>query len=144
MIKKYVDMAIFISGAALAAAVFFPLTTLPVFGDVTYYRIAEIESYAVVTFALSALLLLALKKPRLTIVPAAGVWIALLSPTIQRSFDAGNDGVLAKIGRSAANAMREFAADLFVNVADFSWGGFVFLAALAAFTVSCTIRSFTR
>ncbi len=38
--------------------------------------------------------------------------------------------------------MQDFAADLFLNVAEFSWGGFVLLVGLLAFTVTCILRSF--
>ena len=51
MSNKHIEIGIYISTTLLAVGVFLPLTSLPVIGDVSYNRVAEVESYIVVATA---------------------------------------------------------------------------------------------
>jgi hypothetical protein len=53
-----------------------------------------------------------------------------------------DEGFFSQATGQANRIMQEFSADLFMNVTEFSWGGYVFLAALASFTITCTLRAF--
>ena len=66
--------------------VFLPLASLPVVGDISYYRL-----------------------------------------------DSG--GMLGDIVGKATDPLKNFAADLFMNINEFSWGGFVFIIGLLIMTI---------
>jgi hypothetical protein len=67
----------------VAVGVFLPLASLPVVGDISYNRVADVESYIVIAFALSAPVLVFLAKHTLTIGSALGIWITLLFPALK-------------------------------------------------------------
>jgi hypothetical protein len=142
MSNKNLEVALYVSAVLLAIGVFLPLTKLPVYGEVSYNRIADIESYLVIVCALAGPLLLFMNKAKLLILAPLGVWLTLLFPAIKSMFksDSGGGGFLSKIGDQASSVMTDFASHLFQNVLDFSWGGFVFLLALVVFTVSGVMR----
>ena len=142
MSNKHIEIGIYISATLLAVGVFLPLTSLPVIGDVSYNRVAEVESYIVVAAALSATVLIFTGMQKFTFVSAAVVWLTLLFPAIKSLFKSDDGGFLSKTLDKAQGVMQDFAADLFLNVAEFSWGGFIFLIGLLAFTVTCILRSF--
>tara|TARA_E500000331_G_scaffold354538_1_gene407745 strand:+ start:482 stop:703 length:222 start_codon:yes stop_codon:yes gene_type:complete len=73
MSNKHIEIGIYISATLLAVGVFLPLTSLPVIGDVSYNRVAEVESYIVVAAALSATVLIFTGMPKFTFVSAAVV-----------------------------------------------------------------------
>jgi hypothetical protein len=145
MKKNNLDSAIYVSAVAVALGVFLPLTRLPIYGDVTYYRVAQIEALLVVLFALAAPALLYMRKnKRLWLAPAA-IWLTLLFPAIKSLLTPkGKSGMFGQLGESASSAMGNFAADLFMNIADFSWGGVIFIVGLLAFTASCSLASMKR
>jgi hypothetical protein len=140
MKKLHLDIAIYISASLLAVGVFLPITSLSVIGDVTYNRIAEFESYIVVACAIATCVLLGIDKVKLIIIPVIGIWVTLLFPAIQNALKSDEGGFLSKTVNKASGAMQDFAADLFLNVTDFSWGGFVFLLALIVLTISAVLR----
>ena len=80
-------------------------------------------------------------KTKLLILPPAGVWLTLLFPAIKSLFESKDTSLLGKLTDGATSVMSDFAGDLFLNVADLSWGGFVFLLGLLGFTVSSIVRS---
>ncbi len=134
--------AIYISAILLIAGVFLPLASLPVYGDITYNRIAEVESYLVILFAITAPILLIISKPKLLFISPTGVWVVLLFPAIKSIFKTEEQrGFFGELADKATSVMQDFAADLFMNITDFSWGGYVFLLGLVIFTVSCLVRS---
>lgn len=141
MSKKQLEYAIYFSAIMLAIGVFLPLTKLPFYGHVSYNRIAGFESYLIILFAISAPVLLFINKPALVKFSAAGIWVTLLIPMLKGLFKSNDSSFFGKISASASSAMQNFAADFFMNIADFHWGGFVFLAGLLIFTVSCLLRS---
>jgi len=138
--KKKIEFIIYISAILLAVGVFLPLTTLPIYGDVTYNRISEVESYLVILFAVSAPVFLITGKYKLIKLSPVAVWITLLFPAIKELFKSSDSGFFGKLSDRATSAMSDFATDLFLNIADFSWGGYIFLLGLLVFTASCMLR----
>ncbi len=141
MNNKELDVAVYATGLLLAISVLLPITSLPIVGDVSYFRIAENEAYIVIGCCLVTPVLLLLDKSKLMILPPLGVWVTLLYPAIEEMLK-GDKGLFAQVTGQSQRILREFASDLFLNVTEFSWGGYVFLAALAGFTITCVIRTF--
>ncbi len=141
MNKKNLEVAIYVSAFMLAVGVFLPLTRLPIYGEVSYNRIASIESYLIVIFSLSAPALLFFNKLKLIKYPPMAVWLVLLLPAIKSLFQSKKSSVFGELGDKASAAMQDFAADLFLNISDFSWGGLIFILGLLGFTASCVMRS---
>jgi hypothetical protein len=139
MTKPKLQLAIYLSALLLAISVFLPLTSFPVYGEVSYYRIARVESYLVVALALVAPALILVGRERFSVFCLAGVWLVLLFPTLQDMLSAHNNNALQQLGDGVTSAMADFSADLFLNIAEFHWGGFAFLTALLVFTVASTL-----
>lgn len=141
MNKTNLESAIYLSAVALALGVFLPLTRLPIYGDVSYYRVAQFEALLVVLFAIAAPLLVYLKKKALLLLPPIAVWLTLLFPALKSLLTPeGKSGFFGQLGDSASAVMQDFAADLFLNIADFKWGGLIFIVGLLGLTASCTLR----
>ena len=141
MNNKQLDVWVYLTGILVAFSVWLPLASLPVIGEVSYHLIAEREANIVIAFCLLTPLFLLLGKSRLVILPLTCMWIALLFPAIEQ-FIKSDEGFLFQATGQANRIMQEFSADLFMNVAEFSWGGYVFLAALVGFTITCVLRAF--
>lgn len=141
MTTKQLDLTIYLAAAALAISVFLPLTRLPVIGEVSYYTIASLESYLIVACSIAAGALIIGGSPRLTILSAVGTWIILLFPAIEQLLKQ-DSSLLSSVRDRASSAATEFAADLFMNVAEFSWGGLLFLISLMVFSVTSLWRCF--
>lgn len=142
MKPKHIDSAVYCSAMLVATGVFLPLTSLPVIGDVSYNRIAEIESYIVVSLAISTPLLMLAEKARMILLTVTGIWLTLLFPAIERLMQSDGGGPLSKVMNKTHSAMQDFAADLFLHITDFSWGGYLLLIGLLSLTVSGLMRSF--
>ena len=141
MTKKNLELAVYISAAMLAIGVFLPLTELPVYGAVSYNKISPIESYLVVLFALSGPVFIFLSKTNLLKFSPIGVWLVLLFPAIKSLSKSGDSSLLDKAISEASSVMQDFAGNLFLNIFEFGWGGFVFLLGLIVFSISSVIRS---
>jgi hypothetical protein len=141
MTKKNLELAVYISAAMLAIGVFLPLTELPVYGGVSYNKISSIESYLVVLLALSGPTFIFLDKIKLLKFSPIGAWLVLLFPAIKSLFKSGDSSFLGETVSEASSVMQDFAGNLFLNIFDFSWGGFVFLIGLIVFSISSVIRS---
>ncbi len=137
MQNPILTLIIILSASAIAVGVFLPLTELPVYGEVNYNSIAEIESYIVILCALSAPVFIFMGMKRLSIFSAVGVWATLLFPTIEHMWHKEQGTMVEKMMAEATGPMAEFAVDFFVNITEFSWGGYVFLVACVIFTLSC-------
>lgn len=142
--KNQLQLTIYVSALLLATGVFLPLTSLPVVGEVSYYRIARIESWLVVAFALSAPALILGGKAKWAVLAPIGVWGVLLFPAIRSYFESTNQTALGKLGDQVTSAMVDFSADLFLNIAEFEWGGFIFILALFFFTLAGVIYRFRQ
>lgn len=139
-LNNKIDLAVYVTALALAVSVFLPLTHIPIVGDVSYHRVAEVEAYIVVFFCVSSIGLLVAGMPKLTVLAPIGVWITLFFPAIRNAMDTDDGGLFADVTDRATGIMQEFAADLFLNVAEFGWGGYVYLIALITFTAACSLR----
>ena len=135
MTRAKIKNRIYVSAVLVAIGVFLPLTSLPVYGDVTYNGVAEFESYVVVALAILGPLLIVLNRAKLILVSSGGIWLTLLFPSIQEFLAPEGSSFLGDFANSAASVMQDFAADLFLNIAEFSWGGFVFLLGLLVYTM---------
>lgn len=141
MSSKTIDIIVYVSAAALAASVFLPLTHIPIVGEVSYHRVAEIEAYIVVSCCIVAMGLLIAGMRRLSFLAPIGVWITLFFPAVRNAMSSDDGGLFSDVKDKATGIMQEFAADLFLNVTEFGWGGFVFLIALIVFTLVSVLRS---
>jgi hypothetical protein len=138
MSKHKLQLAIYLSGILLSGSVFLPLATFPVYGDASYYRIAEIEAWLVIVFSMTAPGLMLYGKEKLAILSPLAVWGILLYPTLRNTLESTNNSLLNQLGNGVSTTMSDFAANLFFNISDYHWGGFVFLFALLAFS-ACNI-----
>jgi hypothetical protein len=141
MTRKQLDLAVYFTAVVLAISVFLPLSSLPVIGDVTYNRIADIESYIVITFCVAAVGLLLAGKAKSVVLTAVGVWATFLFPAIRNALQSDDDGFLSRATNQASGKLREFAGDLFLHITDFSWGGYILLVALVGFTIAGVLRT---
>lgn len=136
MRKNTLQLLIYLSAILLSAGVFLPLATFPVYGDASYYRIAEIESWLVIGFAMTCPALILSGKEKSAILSPVAVWIVLLYPAIKSYLESTNDSVISQLGSQVSSAMADFASNLFLNISEYHWGGFIFLFALFTFTLS--------
>ena len=141
MTQKKLELAVYISAVMLAIGVFLPITELPAYGEVSYNRISSIESYLVVLFALSGPAFIFLGKVKLLKFSPLGAWLVLLFPAIKSLFKSDDSSFVGEAVSEASSVMQDFAGNLFLNILDFSWGGFVFLIGLIVFSISSVIRS---
>lgn len=141
MNNKELDVWVYLTGILVAFSVLLPITSLPVMGEVSYLQVAEREANIIIAFCLVNPLFLLLGKSRLVILPLIGVWVALLFPAIKQLLKR-DEGVFSQATGQVNRITQEFSADLFMNVTEFSWGGYVFLVALVGFTITCVLRAF--
>ena len=144
MNRNTLQLAIYLSALGLSAGMFLPLTSFPVYGEVSYYRIAPVEACLVVALALAAPALILAGRGRASIMCPFGIWLVLLFPAIEKMLSAQNSNALQKLGDGVTSAMTDFSADLFMNIAEFHWGGLVFLVSLLVFTVAGIVYPFRR
>jgi len=144
MSKTKLQLVIYLSALLLTAGVFLPLTSFPVYGEVSYYRIARYESWGVIFLALSSPALILTGKEKWHFLSPLGIWLVLLFPAIRSYIESKNQTVLGQIGNELSNAMVEFTSDFFLNIADFHWGGIVFVIALFIFTCCSLVYAFKQ
>jgi len=138
MSKHKLQFFIYLSAILLSGSVFLPLASFPVYGDASYYRIAEVEAWLVIVFTMAAPGFILYGLQKLAILSPIGVWGVLFYPTLRSSIESTNSSVLNQLGNSITSAMSDFSANLFFNISDYHWGGFVFLFALVSFTaINC-------
>ena len=142
MSKTNLQLAIYFSALTLTIGVFLPLTSFPVYGEVNYYRVARIESWLVIILALSSPGLILAGKEKWQFLSPIGIWLVLLFPAIRSYFETSNQTVLGQLGSELSSAMVEFSSDFFLNIAEFHWGGMVFLVALIVFTIAGAVYPF--
>lgn len=139
--KKLLESAIYAAAAILAVSVFLPLTKLAIVGDVSYHEIASTESYIVILLALSAPVFIFIKQAKFVLASVIGVWITLFLPWVKQFFSSSDDTLMGKISGKSAEIMNDFAAELFLNIGRYEWGGYLLLIALLVFTVAGILRS---
>ena len=141
MNNRQLDVSVYLTGLLVAFSILLPIASLPLLGEVSYYQVAEREARIVIALCLVTPILLFLDRSKLVFLPVTGIWLTLLFPAIEQLLKR-DDGFFAQATGQANRIMQEFAADLFMNVTEFSWGGYVFLAALAGFTITSLMRTF--
>ena len=143
MSNKNLHLAIYISAIMIVAGVFLPIASIPVYGEITYHRIDDISSYIIIVFALLAPVLVILSRNKLTFLCSCGIWLTLLYPAIKNMFrQEESGGFIDKLMKKAADPLQEYAIDLFLNITDFMWGGYIFIVGLLIFTLSSLILLF--
>lgn len=144
MDRGRIELWLNVSALLLAVGVFLPLTKLIIVGEVSYHDVAELEAYLIIGLAIAGQVLSRL-YPRLAVFAPLGCWVVLFYPAIEQAMKSDSGGLLSQARDRAQGAMQEFAADLLPdlisNIADFHWGGFVFLASLISFTLLGLMRS---
>jgi len=139
MNRNTLQVAIYLSALGLSVGMFLPLTSFPVYGEVSYNRIAPIEAVLVVVLALAAPALILAGLGRASIISPVGVWLVLLFPAIEAVLRDRNSNALQQLGDGVTSAMIDFSTDLFMNIAEFHWGGLVFLVSLLVFTLAALL-----
>ena len=127
----YLGTLLFIIG------VFLPLASLPVVGDISYYRLDSTSAIIVVLLAAAGPGMIFLKKEMFTFASALAVWIVMLWPALKNMGGSSDDGgsMFGDLVGKATDPLKNFASDLFMNINDFSWGGFIFLIGLLIMTI---------
>ncbi len=131
----YLGALLFIVG------VYAPLATIPVYGDVTYYRVANVEAILVTLFAIAGPAMIFLRKEPLAFVSAVGAWGVLLFPALKGMFEKEDTSMLGKLAKKASDPLAEFAGDLFLKIDNFSWGGYILLLGLIMLTVGAVMTT---
>ena len=121
----------------VAVGVFLPLASIPIYGDITYNRIASLESYIVILLSVVVVVFILIGKTRMSIFPVAGIWLTLLYPAIKSVFNQQEDkGIFSELASKVTDPLKNFAVNLITNITDFSWGGYVFMVGLFVLTLS--------
>ena len=141
MNDKSLNIFIYLSSLSLAFSLSLPLTSLPLLGEVSYHLTAGQEAKFILIFCLSTPVFLFFEKSWLIILPLAGVWLTLLFPAATQLFRSDH-GFFLQATEQADRITQEFSTDLFMSVADFSWGGYVFLVSLAVFSITAVMKVF--
>lgn len=137
--KNLIPNLLYLATLALIVGVFLPLTSFAVIGNVSYYDAAQFEAYLVVALAITAPVLFMLKLTRLLWIPAVGVWVTLFLPWVKEIMGSGDESLVGQISNKATSVKNEFAADLFLNISEYTWGGYIFVVALVVFTLCALI-----
>lgn len=140
--NKIINALIFISAAMLVAGLFLPLASLPLYGDLSYYRISPFESYIVIAFAVLAPLLVLFNKPKLLMLAPIGIWLTLFFPAIEGYLKPAKESFLGKVSDKMASSMQDVVLDLFLNILELGLGAYLFIAGLVLFTIFSALRSF--
>ena len=143
MKKATFQLGIYVSGLLVAAGVFLPLTSIPVYGVVSYLDVATTESYLIVACALTAPWLATQRRPTRAIIPVSGIWLILAYPALQERFFPPDISLLDRVAVSIEAAFQQVAADLFFELNDLRWGGLLLLASLIAlsyFTLAIQLK----
>ena len=82
-----------------------------------------------------------LSKTNLLKFSPIGAWLVLLFPAIKSLSKSGDSSLLDKAISEASSVMQDFAGNLFLNIFEFGWGGFIFLLGMIVFSISSVIRS---
>ena len=144
MTRHQLQLALYIGALLLTVGLFLPLTSFPVYGEVSYYRIARYESWLIIGLALASPALILGGKEKWHFLSPLGIWLVILFPAIRSYFESSNQTVLGQLGSEISSAMVDFTADFFLNIADFHWGSLVFLFALFIFTTLSVIYAFKK
>ena len=132
-------LAIYISTIMIAAGVFLPLAVVPVYGEVTYNGIAEPQSYVVIGFSLSGVVLLVMGSYSRVWLAALGIWITLLFPLIKSKITPDRRGTISRAVDTITKPAEDLATDFLLHITELSWGGLVLVTGCAIFTVASLV-----
>jgi len=123
MNKKTLHLLSYLSTTLVAVGVFLPLASIPIYGDITYNRIASLESYIVIILAVTVVIFNIMRKVNLSILAVVGIWLTLLFPAIKGLFKQQEDkGIFSELVSNVTDPLKDFAVNLITNITDFSWG----------------------
>ena len=133
---------VFLGALLFIIGVFLPLASIPVVGDISYYRVDNMSAIIVVLLAAAAPILIIMNKEKLTALSPIAVWVVLLWPALKNMGGGSDDGgMLGDLMGKATDPLADFAGKLFTNINDFSWGGFIFLIGLLVLTAGGVMTS---
>lgn len=142
--KNLLTNLLYLATLLVIIGVFLPLTNFAVIGNVSYFDITQFEAYLVVAFAAAGPVLVMIKLTRLLWLPVIGIWVTLFLPWVKEIINSGDSSLLGQISNKATALKNEFAADLFLNVSQYIWGGYLFLTGLILFTVCALMLTARR
>ena len=137
--KRHSETAIYLTAIGIVVGVFLPLATVPLYGDVSYFRAVPVESCILIACALSGPFFLIKRKPKLLIGSAVSIWLTVYFPELKSKFS--NRTGLERALDTVSTELSDLASDAFWQVADLQWGGYLLLGSLIAFSVSCLTRA---
>lgn len=117
----------YVGAVMVIVGAFAPLVTLPAIGAVSYYDAANPEVFLLILFAALGPVFIIMQRTALTAVSPVGVWLVLLWPVIQGLTSERDEGLIGRATRAVTDPLETYAANLFTNVTELSWGGFVLL-----------------
>lgn len=124
--------------------VFLPIVSIPVVGDISYYKIDNMSGILTVIIAAAAPVVIFMKKEKFAAASAIGVWLVLLWPMLKEmggSNDSDGGGMLGDLMGNATDPLADLAGRLFSNIDIFSLGGLFFVIGLLTLTVGGIITS---
>jgi len=142
MSHRTINLLMYLAAASLAVSMFLPLAELPVLGRISYYGIAEVETYVIIAMTMIVPFLIIAGRERLCLIPAIAIWGTLLWPALENEFRPAETNLLNQALGQSQRIMQEFAVDLFRHLTEFSWGGLLMLAALVVLTLTALVRLF--
>jgi hypothetical protein len=142
--KKIMEPAIYAAASVLAVSVFLPLTKLAIVGNVSYHDIASTEAYIVILLALSGPVFIFIRQSKFILASVAGVWLTLFFPWVKQFFSSNDSTLMGQLSGKSAEIMNDFAAELFLNITRYEWGGYLLLGSLLVFTAAGILRGLAK
>lgn len=136
MTKTGVEIGIYLGAVTLAIGIFLPLAELEIVGVVNYYQVSPALAGVVLACVIVSTALMLMDRDRLILICLGGVWASFLYPLVQAQLQGPLPESRQTISEPAAEVLPQFAAEMFLRIGEFAWGGYVLLAGLACFTVS--------
>lgn len=125
------------AGAVLySIGVFLPIASVRVIGDISYFRVDDVSAILTIVCAALALVMIGMKKEKLTAVPVVALWVVMLWPMLKDMFSGGGDGgKLGDMMGKATDPLADLAGELLSKIDILSLGGIVFVVGLLLVTV---------
>ena len=83
MSHRTINLLMYLAAVSLAVSMFLPLAELPVLGRISYYGIAEVETYVIIAMTMIVPFLIIAGRERLCLIPAIAIWVTLLWPALE-------------------------------------------------------------
>ncbi|MCG8507548.1 MAG: hypothetical protein MI755_23290 [Sphingomonadales bacterium] len=125
----------YLGGLMVVVGAFAPLVKLPAIGAVSYYDAANPEVFLLILFAALGPVFIIIQRTAPTALSPVGVWLVLLWPVIQSLTSERDEGLIGRATRTVTDPLETYAANLFTNITELSWGGFVLLVGAVILTV---------